>query len=405
MNTTVKFLALLFGALAILSSCEKDAPKEPEISKGEIVIGTALPNPDGHSGSAFLHLIGDLTPKTYDNKTALPFTLSDQFVMKGEDIYVLPWAGSDVVLKYSRNANKEISLSGQLNVDANSIPSAIVLQSATKAYLSLLGKGKVWVINPTTMSKIGEIDLTSYGVGDQNPDPSQMIIRGNKLYVALNQFVGGYFPAPDRPYSDVVIINTETNQVEKMITESTSGISQPTRAVDSKQMFMDENNDIYIVCTGGFGFVPGHKCGILRIKNGETEFDNSYQFSISDAHITGESNTAGFLHYVQYTGSGKLFAKADIPAFYSNPPDFVKDKSVISVEIDLYTKTIKKLDFPKGNGFGSVGVYKNNIVFGITSESENGFFTYNPSTEQASPNAIVKTTGTPSFFKAFGEKY
>lgn len=405
MNTTVKFLALLLVALVILPSCDKDEPKEPQIAKGEIAIAAALPNPDGHSGSAFLQLIGDLTPKTYDNKTALPFPLLNQYVMNGEDIYVLPYFGSNVLKKYSRNANKELSLSGELNVDANANPVAIVPQSATKAYLSLLGRGKIWIINPTTMTKTGEIDLTSYGVGDENPDPSQMIIRDNKLYVALNQMVGGYFPAPDRPYSDVLIINTETNQVEKMITESTAGFSQPTRPVDSKQIFMDENNDIYMVCTGAFGFVPGHKSGILRIKNGETEFDNSYQFSIPDANITGESNTLGFLHYVQYAGSGKLYATADIPAYYSNPYDYIKDKSVISVEIDLYAKTIKKLDFPKGNGFGSIGIYKDNIVFGIASESENGFFTYNPSTEQASPNAIVKTTGTPSFFKAFGEKY
>jgi hypothetical protein len=217
--------------------------------------------------------------------------------------------------------------------------------------------------------------------------------------------VGGYYSDPKRPYTDVVVINTQTDKVEKMITQNTAGFSQPTRPFDDKQMFMDEKKDIYIVCTSGFGFVPEHKAGILRIKNGETEFDAGYAFNLGDANIAGESNNLSWLPFVQYAGNGKLYAQADMPAYYSNPPNFIEDKSVLPVEIDLYAKTIKKLDLPRSNNYGSVGIYNNKIIFGLASNNESGFFTYDLDTKEASANAVVKTTGFPALFRNFGEKY
>ena len=225
------------------------------------------------------------------------------------------------------------------------------------------------------MTKTGEIDLTTYGVGDDNPDPSGMVIRDNKLYVALNQMVGGYFAAPDRKKSDVVIINTDTDEVEKMITEESTDMSQPARPPDCNQIFIDENNDIYIFCLGAFGAVPGHKAGILRIKDGETEFDNSYNFILSDAVITGEDNKMDYAQFVQYGGNGKIYALVNIPAYYSNPVNYITDRTAIAVEINLAAKTIKKLDLPRSNSYGGVGKYNNKIVFGLATDTENGFFT------------------------------
>ena len=400
----LKLVTLLVATVVTSAACDKDDPT-PEIAKGEIAIVSALPNPNGMSGSTYLQLIDDLSPKTYDNKTAFPFTLADQIVMRGEDLYVLSFAESDVIKKYTRGSDKKLSETGQLTVEANAAPAGIILKNATKAYISLSGRGKLLIINPSTMTKTGEIDLKSYAVGDDNPDPSQMIIRDGKLFVTLHQMVGGYFPAPDRKKSDVLIINTETDVVEKMITEETSGISQPSRIVDCKQIFMDENKDIYIVCMGAFGAVPGHKMGVLRIKNGETEFDNSYNFNMSDATISGESNKSNMPSMVQYGGNGKLYALLNIPAYMSNPPNYVADKNCIAVEIDLYAKTIKKLDLPKGNMYGGVGIYNDKIIFGISSDTENGFYTYDMTTQEASSTALIKTTGFPALFRHFGEKY
>ena len=403
--TKTKLLTTMLSVVLIaFSSCKKD-DEEPEVAKGEIAIASALVNPDGMSGSIYLQLIGDLSPKTYDNSTALPIEFGAQVILIGEDLYESPFMGIDAVKKYTRNSNKELSTSGQLTVESNSRPTGIVLKNANKAYLALLGRGKVLIFNPATMTKTGEIDLTSYGVGDENPDPSGMIIRGNKLYVALNQMVGGFFPAPDRKKSDIVIINTDTDKVEKMITEENSDISTPVRPPDCKSIFIDENNDIYIMCLGAWGAVPGHKAGILRIKDGKTEFDNSYNFNLSDAVITGETNKMDYAQFVQYGGDGKLYALVNIPAYYSNPPNYVEDRTGIAVEIDLAAKTMKKLDLPRGNSYSCVGKYNNKIIFGLATDTENGFFPYDMDTKESSSNAIVKTTGFPMMFRHFGEEY
>ena len=247
---------------------------------------------------------------------------------------------------------------------------------------------------------IKDIDITQYGVGDQNPDPSSMLIRDNLLYVGLIQAVGGYYPAPERPYADVLIIDTDNNEVVKMITQSTAGVSYPTRAIDPSSIFMDENNDIYLVCLGGFGAL--HISGVVRIKAGETEFDSNYQFVFNTTTISGEANKADYMHAVKYYGNEKMYATADIPAYYGTPMNYITDRAVLPVEIDLNAKTIKAIGLPRSNAFGvSVGTFDNVVVFGLATEASNGFFTYDPTTGAISSSAVITTEGYPYSFFSF----
>ena len=402
--------SLIFGTLLlvlsmIFISCSSD-DENSEASKGEIAIASSVLNPDGISGSLYLQLIDDLSPNTYDNKTAIPFTLNnDQIVVKGNDIYILPFAESDVIEKYRRGSDKTLTKSGELIMEANSSPVSIVVQNETKAYVALLGRPKILIINPTTMQKTGEIDITAYGIGDENPDANQMVIRDGMLYVGLAQMVGGYYPDPERAKVDVLIINTEADTVMKMITEENTGMSQPTRPVadDDYHIFVDENNDIYILCLGGFGAVPGHKVGILRIKDGETEFDANYAINVTDGSINGENNVVAAMTYVQYAGNGKLYVQAFIPAYYSNPANYLEDRVCVPLEIDLYAKTMKTLGFPRGKSYGCTGIYKDKIVFGLSTDTDNGFFTYDLNTGEISSEAVIKTIGTPILFRHLGE--
>ena len=245
------------------------------------------------------------------------------------------------------------------------------------------------------------IDISSYGAGDENPDPAAMIIRDGKLYVGLNQFVGGFMAAQDRPQSDVLIIDTNTDTVIKMISEETSGISQITRPADAKSIFMDENNDIYLAGVGAFGIWPTHKAGILRIKEGQTEFDTDYSFNLTDATIDGLEFNLNWVVSMQYLEGGKLYALVNVPALQSNPPNFVEDKSSVPVVIDLVNKTVKKLAMPNSTGYTFVGKYQDDIVFGLTKNIDTGFYVYNTSTNQTTSSAAIETVGSPIFFGTF----
>lgn len=396
----IKSFLIAFGLLALVfSSCEKD-DDETVVKNGKILVSTMLPNPDGWSGSAYMQLMEDMNAKSLTNTTAIPIAYSSVPIVCGDDIFSIPGWGSeiDILTKYARE-NGELVKQGEYTMPEASWATNVVTKGDI-AYISCPGIGKILVINHKNMSLVKEIDITSFGIGDQNPDPSAMLIRDNLLYVGLIQAVGGYYPAPERPYADVLIVNTDNNEVVKMITQSTAGVSYPTRAIDPYSIFMDENKDIYVVCLGGFGAL--HTSGILRIKAGETEFDNSYQFVFNTTPVTGETNPTDLMHAVKYYANGKMYATANLPVYYSNPINYVEDRTVIPVEIDIYAKTIKTLGLPRSNSFGvSVGVYENHVVFGLATETSNGFFTYNPATGSASSSAVITTTGYPFSFVSF----
>jgi hypothetical protein len=393
------FLSML---LIFFSSCDDVNDPDEVGAEGNILVSTILPNPDGMSGSAYIQLIDNLDSKALTNAAAIPIPYSSVPCISGDNVFVLPgWGGeSDIMTKYTK-VGVELVKQGEYTLDAQSGATNIVTKGDL-AYVACALLGKVLVINHKEMELVAEIDISSYGVGDQNPDPSSMLIRDNLLFVPLTQMVGGYYPAPERPYSDVLIINTGTNEVVKMITESTSGISTPTRPVDPYTIFMTENNDIYIVCLGAWGALPGHNSGILRIKAGETEFDDSYKFVFNTTSINGEENMLDYVHAVKYAGNNKLYGTANIPAYYGSPINFITDRTVIPVEIDLEARTIKKLDFSYSNSYGvAVGLYEDNVVFGLATTSSNGFYTYNVATGAASSSATVTTEGYPYSFVAF----
>jgi len=401
MNIISKLAVFGLFLLGLISCDDDDAVNSPIVRDGNLLISTGIANPDGMSGLAFLQLIDDLEPKSLTNLNAFPAPYSNVTCIYGNDVYVLPGFGGETQLvKYTRT-DGELVKTGEYTLTENSSATNAVIQGDF-LYVSCQFIGKILVLKHADMSLVKEIDISSYGVGDQNPDPASMIIRGNLLYIGLSQAVGGFFPDENRPYVDVLIINTDNNQVEKMITSTTPGISTPTRPIDPKSIFMDENNDIYVTCVGGFGAVPGHHAGILRIKAEETDFDSTYYFDLSTTSIEGESNKLDYLHMVKYHKNGKLYATANIPAYYGNPVNPLKDRTVVPIEIDLAAKTMKTLGLPYSNSIGrATAIYQDIVVFGLATNSDNGLYTYNPSTKESSKNALVTTEGFPGVINTF----
>ncbi|PID88368.1 MAG: hypothetical protein CSB06_00725 [Bacteroidia bacterium] len=168
-------------------------------------------------------------------------------------------------------------------------------------------------------------------------------------------------------------------------------------------MFKDENGDIYVSCNSGFGFL-GLDAGFLRIKKGETDFDKSYQFKITQTAIEGEANKASYIVRMKYAGNGIVYATVDVPAYYSAQPDWFKDRTIFPVKIDLKAKTIKRLGTPTSNNFGmTVGLYKDKVLFGLSTKTDNGFFVYDTKTDKMSDEAVIKINGYPFFFKEIEE--
>lgn len=407
-NLSKSWQLIAFCSIFLLAvSCDKDESNIPPANKEnrDILIGASTINPDGHSGSNFIQLIKNIDKANYKNETALPVNFGSIPVLyKNWAFDISAFSNNGMLNKFERINKKELQKVGSLQLPSGALAIQIAFVNDKKAYISLWNQGKIIVFNPTTMKQTSIIDITKYGIGDENPDPSGMIIRGNKLYVALNQVIG-HFPDVKRPYSDVLIIDINTDKPIKMITEKKSGFSYPSRPADPKTMFMDENGDIYIVCMSHFG-TKGENLGILRIKNGETEFDTDYALTLNKASIEGETHTPNLFWLSQYGGNGKLYGLIHIYAYHSSTPNYVTDRTNLAVEIDLKTKAIKKLpDLPRGNSYGSIGLYNGKIVVGIASENSKGFHIYDPNTGKGTPEPVITVEGEPSCFRHFGEKY
>ena len=76
-----------------------------------------------------------------------------------------------------------------MSVDNGTNPQDIAFVSANKAYVSRLEKtSRLLILNPTTLAKLGELDLRSLIKAndfDGSPEPSYMLVNNGLLYVVL----------------------------------------------------------------------------------------------------------------------------------------------------------------------------------------------------------------------------
>ena len=403
-------LLLLMSITMLFSACSKDPETkpittDPEVKVGDILVYTMLMNPGGQTGSGWMQLADGVSPKKLTNKNAVQVGYGMMPVCNGNDVYTFPAFGAqgdeNVVTKWGRSGTK-LTKTATMPIPLNSVPRHISFVNATKAYLiSLIGK--LFILNPQTMELTGEIDLSSYAApGLAVPMFGSPFVHNGRLYVTLNQTDMTFQPATE-PQIELAVINTQTDKVERVIYEKASGIGIGAYT-NGQQTFIDEKGDMYLMCTGAYGMNPKYKTGILRIKKGETEFDPTYNWVVNDQTIERESGKTVWLLQSQYAGNGKMYATMDIPSYWANPtsPNWFTDKSLISVEMDIYNKTVKKLPIPMTSSFGgAVEKYKNLIVFAINGRNDVGFYTHNPATGETSSDAVVKVDGAPAYFHWF----
>ena len=411
MNSKVNGAILLLMSITMMfSSCKKEnvLPNNvtfPDVKTGEIAVFTRVGNPTGTSLSGWLQLTDKLTPSELTNKHAIQVPWSAPPAYLGNDIFLFPDfspTGSQFLQKWTRSSNGSLTKTGEMILPDMSYGMSIAFASNTKAYLSTW-LGKLIVFNPQTMQKTDEINLSSYAAeGIANPLFGGLFIHDNILYVPIIQVDGNYIPKT-KPQVQVALVDIKDNKVQKVIYEKESGLSGGPYQY-SEDTFVDEKGDIYMLASGNYGMNPEHKTGLLRIKKGETEFDANYKWVLNNQEIIGDPNKGIWLEVTAYAGNGKLYGLMDIPAYRKNPamPDWYNDFSCMAVEIDIYAKTVKKLDIPLSMSIAPVvEKYKDVIVFGNKSKSDNGFYTYNPKTGETSKEAVIKLTGDAVGFHYF----
>ena len=380
--------ALVLLSLVGLTSCGKDSPDFPPSTKSEVGFVHSV----NIGENTYISLFKDLSVSSLntDNALVLPkgaFT----FVYKNK-IYV---TDTEHLYKYIPKDGILVQEGNTMLFPSGAKATYITFLSEKKAYVSCLGLGKVWIIDPSSMTKTGEIDLSGYSLGklagDNNPEPCASIIRDGILYVTLCQLKSAYSCEKG---AHIALIDTKTDKPIKMISDPRATMaSSMTPAGDP---FVDEKGDIYFYCVAMFGYQPGVKEGFLRIKKGEQDFDNSYCFTLADVNLEGvKGNRASYAYNKMYGGNGKVYGYLNIPGAASNPPDYVHDKSFQAFEINLYNKTCKKMNFSGTVGWAtSICKSGNNIIFGMSTDQGMGYSVYHMD-DGSYEKLKVKVSGAP----------
>ena len=380
--------ALVLLSFVGLTSCGKDSPDFPPSTKSEVGFVHSV----NIGENTYISLFKDLSISSLntDNALVLPkgaFT----FVYKNK-IYV---TDTEHLYKYIPKDGILVQEGNTMLFPSGAKATYITFLSEKKAYVSCLGLGKVWIIDPSSMTKTGEIDLSGYSLGklagDNNPEPCASIIRDGILYVTLCQLKSAY---SSEKGAHIALIDTKTDKPIKMISDPRATMaSSMTPAGDP---FVDEKGDIYFYCVAMFGYQPGVKEGFLRIKKGEQDFDNSYCFTLADVNLEGvKGNRTSYVYNKVYGGNGKVYGYLNIPGAASNPPDYVHDKSFQAFEINLYDKTCKKMDLEGTTGWAaSVCKSGDDIVFGMSTDKGTGYFVYHMK-DGSYEKLKVKVSGAP----------
>jgi Domain of unknown function (DUF4374) len=318
----------------LLNACKEKEEETPK-TKGEL-LEYAMMVTGGISPNQTAYFSGFEKQPTGAVGTSVAAELTGSGIMYSynKSQYLITFGAPATLRKYGFGDDGKPKELGAIVVQGLKTFGAVDFISETEAYAASNGFGgvpKLVKFNPTTMQITTTIDLTSI----QKPLGKTvfylgMTHRDDYLFMGVNYQTSTFSNLGDSVY--VAVVNLKTNSVEKLIADGRCSMiwnSGTASGFGPSSMLLDENNDIYVMGTGNSATnVPS---GIVRIKNGQTTFDNSYFFNLKTA-LGAEG--LGFFYY----GGGKaLTLKSEDPDNY--PFDDDKKAGYQYVKIDLYGKT------------------------------------------------------------------
>jgi len=417
-----KFLPMLTLAAGAITftACSSDDPEPIPESKDKYVLITLADRVSG-TKAGFISAFDEYPTGTVSNATA--GSLEGQG-MGGWRVY------ENMIFKMFRTSDYATGiekievqsdgsvLAGQFIASKNPSAAAqyfgtgnlVILDAAKGFYWDAAEPTKIQKFNPTTMANTGSLDLTA-AVNARGQDVEAikfraigqkfLAIKNGKLfanitYATRDDVQIGFF---DDYYPDVYIavIDIASGNHEKTIKiEDTGSIAY----INENHMYdFDTNGDLYIVTQGRTAL--GGKSKIVRIKSNATEIDPTWELKFSDFRAADNGKFAnvfakdGRLIFTLNTetltggGSGNINS-ADIWKFYS-------------LDVNDATKTFNPITgVPVGTNPGAamaaIEIDGQILLRGATRSGENGYYTYDPTTNSATLSFGVNVGGAVSGF-------
>lgn len=259
-----------------------------------------------------------------------------------------------------------------------------------------------YVVNAETGVTIKEKATSVYtptnGSGEQAYF-SGMTLRDDKLYVSFFQILDNTFASTQTDSAYVAIYSWPELEYQKTITDPRTG---PAGAYAAEgHVFTTETNDIYTMspCAIAAGAPQETRpSGILRINNGEEEFDDSYFFNIEEA-------TGGYkLCNASYLGNNKVLAS--IFSFKEHTADDLWSRRDVKLAIiDVVAQTVNYIDGIPVHYGGPTGAFPNQYIedngkvyIKITTDSGINIYEVDPNTYTAKKGAEIDGAAVYGFF-------
>ncbi|WP_421773763.1 DUF4374 domain-containing protein [Gracilimonas sp.] len=261
-----------------------------------------------------------------------------------------------------------------------------------------LADKKIFLVNTDAMAieKSASHDFGNIEADSILAFPNDAKIRGDKLFISYYGIhANGNFSTPKANTAKVAVFSYPGLEFEKIISDNRA--PNIGRYYGFNSLEADENGDIYTISpsalASGYNPVPETNSGILRIKNGESEFDANY-------HIDFEELSGGYkLQDLIYVGNGKAVVRvfreeetnsAYLWATYSpNSENPLLETGIV----DLYNETFTLLEnVPLGGGGWNAAylVEDNNVFLGVSNSSYSGIYNIDTETNTASEGAKVE---------------
>ena len=270
---------LIVSAMFLFTGCSDDENPEPGDDNSPIETGYAISTVSGAfpDQTTYIQWMEDIDLSTIGNDQAIELTGRASTVSYGRAVYATPFGAPANLVKYVVGSDSIPSEEQRIVVPGSNTFSTLYFKSETEAYATVSGGiSKLIIFDPSTMRITDEVSLST--VTTKFPQATRtyyldMLERDDKLFMGVH-YENNFAPVNDSAY--VAVIDLTTNAVEKVLSDGRTGMVFGGETAPC--MALDDNGDIYIQALGTFN-VPS---GVLRIKNGQVDFDEDYFFNLEE---------------------------------------------------------------------------------------------------------------------------
>lgn len=312
------------------SGCESDDPNpvDPAVEVGFAISTVSGAWPDF---TTYIQGVESLDFTSIGNNNAIELTGSAGTVSYGNGVYATPFGAPANLVKYTMNAEGVPVEDERIVVPGANTFSTLHFESETVAYATVAGGiSKLIIFDPSTMRITDEVSLAS--VTKEVPEATRtyyldMVERDGKLFMGVH-YENNFAPVNDNAY--VAVIDLNSNEVEKIISDTRTGMIFGGET--GPCIVKDTNGDIYVQALGTTNAGGTSPSGVLRIKNGQTDFDQDYFFDLEEV-------VGNICFGIYHVANGLTFTKrvedeTDFWEYATGQPQFKYFK------IDLASKTL-----------------------------------------------------------------